>query len=166
MNIIAGSILVAFSLLGCAREPLSPAAPGVDIPLTRFTTEPSSFLHYSGFNTSARTIVGDRLTWRAVWDALYRRQSEIPPLPEVDFSKEEILVAALGERGSGGFSIVFQGASGNDSGGVDVVVKSGSPGNGCAALTVLTQPVDIARIPKVNGAVHFVERASVSNCGR
>jgi hypothetical protein len=111
-------------------------------------------------------IVGDQLTWRGVWSEMYQRVSEVPPLPEIDFSKEEVLVAALGERGSGGYSIVFQGASANDSGGVDVVVQSGSPGKGCAALTVLTQPVDIARIPRVTGAIHFVERTNVSNCGQ
>lgn len=166
MKNLIGSVLVAFGLLGCAREPLSPSTPGADVPLTRFTTEPSSFLHFSGLNTPARLVVGDQSTWRAVWTEIYGRGSEVPPLPDIDFSKEEILVAALGTRGSSGYSIVFQTASANDSGGVDVIVQSGSPGSGCAALTVLTQPVDIARIPKVSGAIHFVERTNVSNCGQ
>jgi hypothetical protein len=165
MKIIVASLLASVGLLGCASQPLAPTT-GVDVPLARFAAEPSSFLYFSGLNTPARLVVEDRLTWQAVWSEMYGRGSEVPPLPDIDFSKEEILVAALGTRGSSGYSVVFKRASGNDTGGVDVVVQSGSPGKNCVTLTVLTQPVDIARIPKVSGTIHFVERASVSNCGQ
>lgn len=87
-------------------------------------------------------------------------------MPAVDFANEEILVAALGERGSSGYSIVFEGASANDKGEIDVVVRFGAPGKNCATLTVLTQPVDIARIPKTAAIVRFVERSSVTQCGQ
>jgi hypothetical protein len=166
MTRFIGIIVIAVGISGCTGESPSSPTPGVVVPLTRFTTEPSSFLYFSGLNIPARLVVDDQSTWRAVWSDMYGRVSEVPPVPDIDFSKEEILVAALGTRGSSGYSIVFQGASGNDSGGVDVIVQSGSPGKGCAALTVLTQPVDIARIPRVSGAIHFVERTNVSSCGQ
>ena len=87
-------------------------------------------------------------------------------MPAVDFANEEILIAALGERGSSGYSIVFEGASANGKGEIDVVVHSDAPGKSCPALTVLTQPVDIARIPTTTAMIRFVETTSVTHCGQ
>ena len=163
MKAFVGFAIVALGLMGCTSE--TSLAPGADVPLTRFTNAPFSFLSFSGLNTSLRLVVRDDATWQAVWSGLYEGQSRVPPLPAVDFSKEEVLVAALGQRGSGGYSIVFGGAVGDESGGVDVVVQSRSPGKTCGTPAVITQPVDIAKIPKTAGDIRFVEHASVSDCG-
>lgn len=88
----------------------------------------------------------------------------MPALPDIDFSREILVVAALGERGSSGYIIVFEGAVENGAGGVDVVVRSLSPARNCGTLTVLTQPVDIARIPVKYASVRFVERKGTAMC--
>ena len=157
--------VVAFTLGGCSSQEISPPSTGVEVPIVRLRAEPSSFTAFSGFRESSRLVIRDRDAWRSIWSKLYERTSPIPPMPEIDFANEVVVVAALGERGSGGFNVVFSGATENDSGGIDVTVRAASPGDRCAMLTVLTQPVDIARVPRVYSSIRFVERNEVVNCG-
>ena len=165
MKSFVGIAVLAFTLGGCTNQEPSVPSIGVEVPIVRLRAEPSSFAAYSGFHESTRLVIRDRDAWRSTWNKLYERTSPIPPMPEIDFSNEVVMVAALGERGSGGYNVVFSGATENESGGIDVIVRATSPGDRCARLTVLTQPVDIARVPRTYGSIRFVERQAVVNCG-
>lgn len=109
-------------------------------------------------------MIRDVATWQSAWNTLYQGRSEIPALPNIDFSKESVVLAALGERGSGGYGVLFTGATENQAGGVNVVVMSVTPGGGCGLPTVLTQPADVARIPARYSLVQFVEQDQVVKC--
>ena len=86
-----------------------------------------------------------------------------PALPDVDFAREMVVVAALGERRSGGYAIVLDSATGR--GGTLVVhLRTRSPDARCAVTGALTQPVDAARLPRHDGPVEFRERAEVVRC--
>jgi hypothetical protein len=139
--------------------------PGASLPIVRLRSEPYSFTFSSGFDKPARLVVRDALTWQAVWNQIYLLESPVPPLPVVDFSRDMIVVVALGSRSTGGYSILIGGASEAANNGVAVIVDSSSPGSHCAVTEAFTQPVDIARVPLHDGAVSFVERSHVSNCG-
>jgi hypothetical protein len=139
-------------------------APGASLPIVRLRSEPYSFTFYSGLDRPARLVVRDAVTWRAVWNQIYLRQSPLPPLPAVDFSRDMIVVVALGSRSTGGYSILVGGASEAANNGVAVTVDSSSPGSNCVVTEAFTQPVDIARVPLRDGTVRFVERSHVSNC--
>jgi hypothetical protein len=164
MKSFVGLVFVGLSLVACGDQELSSPSVGVEVPIVRLRAEPYSFSFFTGLHESTRLIVRDRDTWRSTWNKLYDGQSPVPALPDIDFSKEMVVVAALGERGSGGYSIVFENASEDEAGGVNVVVRSTSPGRGCAAPTVLTQPADLAKIPNRYASIRFIEREEVRNC--
>jgi hypothetical protein len=164
MKSFVGIAVVAFTFGGCSSKEISSPSTGVEVPIVRLRAEPSSFTAFSGFRESSRLVIRDRGAWRSIWDKLYQRTSLVPALPEIDFSNEVIVVAALGERGSGAYNVVFGGATENESGGIDVVVRVISPGNRCALPAVLTQPVDLARVPRAYDSIRFVERKEVVNC--
>src|SRR5262245_64975265 len=86
-----------------------------------------------------------------------------PPVPEVDFSREMVVVAALGRRPSSGYEIVFTGASEAD-GVVTMELETKAPGPRCVTLSVITAPVDLARVPKRDGRVVFRPTPTVVNC--
>jgi len=156
--------LAGFSLLGCSTEqPLSPST-GVEVPIVRFRSEGYSYSSFSGAKKSTRVVVRDAIAWQSVWNTLHQGISVVPALPIIDFSKESVVFAALGERGSGGYGVVFKGASENQAGGLNVVVMSVLPGGGCGYPTVMTQPVDIARIPARYSLVQFVEEDEEVKC--
>ncbi|MES3035586.1 MAG: protease complex subunit PrcB family protein [Gemmatimonadota bacterium] len=117
----------------------------------------------SGLTAAQRTVIRDEVAWRAAWVSIWQNLSPQPELPAVDFAQEMIVVAALGERGSGGFSIVIDSASRTPTG-ATVVVHVTSPGANCMNTMAITAPVDVARVPRVTGTVTFRERTSVSDC--
>ena len=168
-----GAIALAVALGACAgADPASPPGnvvtppgdPGTTITVVRLRSEPYSFAYYSGLSESDRIVVRDEVTWQAMWKQVWRNAGRVPDLPAVDFSREMILVAALGTRGSGGYGILIDGATEAGADGIDVVIRSISPGTSCARTAALTQPVDIARLPLRAGKIEFTERAEVSSC--
>jgi hypothetical protein len=80
------------------------------------------------------------------------------PLPEIDFSKEMIVVAAMGLRPSSGYAILIDGACEVD-GKVEVFVSSVEQVS-CGDIGVfpaMTAPADAVRIPRSDLPVVFRE---------
>jgi hypothetical protein len=148
----------------CASsDTVAPGLPGTDVPIVRFRAEPYSFAYNSGLDHTARLVIRDEITWQATWNQIWRGNSEVPSVPAVDFSREMVVVAALGTRSSGGYGIMIDNATETPSNALNIVVRSITPGAKCATTAAFTQPVDIARIP-LRLSVGFTERSEVSEC--
>ena len=166
---LVSAVAVAAIAAGC-RQP-APVAPEATargefaqpVAVTRLRGEPYPLTHYSGLTTAQRLVVRDEAAWRDAWAAIWRDATPAPPLPSIDFAREMVVVAALGERNSGGYGILIDSAAASG-GGLRVFVRTTSPGPRCFVTGALTQPVDAARLPRVDGPVEFVERAEVTDC--
>ena len=166
MSRLLGLGAAAFAMLGaaCASLDLSTSLPGTPISISRLRSEPFSFSHYSGFENPARIVVRDAEQWAAVWAQTFNNVTPVPPRPAIDFSQEMVVVVALGVRSSGGYGILIDGASEIGADEVAIAVRSISPAARCVVTAALTQPVDIARMPRHDGPVRFVERNEVHYC--
>jgi hypothetical protein len=133
------------------------------VPVNRLRAEPYSFTYSSGLRQPERLIVRDLTTWRAVWAAIWRNITPVPEPPVVDFAREMIVVAALGERQSGGFGIFIESAR-VTSNGLAVGIRTVAPGPRCNTFGASTQPVDIARLSRIDGVVRFTDVAVVADC--
>jgi len=107
--------------------------------------------------------VSDAQQWAQAWSAIWRNHSPEPALPQIDFTQERVVVAALGQRNSGGYGILVESAAQHPDY-VEVVVQKVSPGARCGTTAALTQPVDVARIPAGTLPVRFRERGTVQEC--
>ena len=169
MNQRVRSVAVVFTAVtaACAHPEAtpSPGTPGDPVPIVRLRAEPYSFAFYSGLENPDRIVVRDQALWQAVWAQIYSRQSRVAPVPAIDFSQEMLVVVALGTRSSGGYGILVNGASEGQSAGLVVTVRSISPGRSCGRTAALTQPIDIARVPRREGNLSFVEQSQVTDCG-
>jgi hypothetical protein len=156
--------LIPFALC-CVACGSSPFAPGGDQPLALARLQPGSgsFAYYTALRESQRLIVRDQAQWQDVWTAIWRTHTATPPLPAIDFTREMVVVAALGERPSGGFSIFVDSAF-ESAVGVTIAIRTVSPGSGCGVTAVFTQPVDIARLPLRTASITFDERPPVLAC--
>jgi hypothetical protein len=163
-NRVVAAVAIAIALGGCSSPQGSTSPPGTSIPITRFRAEPYSFAFNSGVEQPERLVVRDSAAWNTLWIRIHARQSPIPPLPTVDFTREMVVFASLGTRSSGGYSILLDSASEAGSGAIDVVVRSVSPGPRCGVTAALTEPVDIAKLPRRDTPVQFVERSETTNC--
>ena len=143
----------------------APSAPDAQEPLNiiRLRREPVSFAYVSGFDQPRQFVVRDANAWQQTWADIWRNHVPPPPLPSIDFESEMVVVAALGTRPSGGFSVFIDSASAGPEG-VVVRVRALSPGSNCAVTLAVTQPVDVARAPRRDGAVEFTERHEIQDC--
>ena len=154
-------LVTALGAGGCS----SPSGPSTKtaLSLVRFRSESQSFLMFSGYDQPQTVVVRDRDTWQRIWNEIYRRMTPVPPLVEVDFSNEMVVMAAQGSQPSSGFEILFTSASETD-GAVTVEVEARAPGPRCVTLAVMTSPLDLARIPTRSGTVFFRTTPTVVNC--
>ena len=53
-----------------------------------------------GISQRARLVIRDRAEFNELWDKIMSTTSDKPPLPEVDFSREMLIVAAMGQQPS------------------------------------------------------------------
>jgi hypothetical protein len=126
---------------------------------------------------SGRSLELHAETFRAIrsqqgWDDLWRLAAPNPslqadqsiPAPDVDFTKTVVLVAALGTRPTGGYSVIIQSAF-DDGAVIHVHVLEVRPtGPDCTAVTVITHPVSIALIPRSDRQVRFEISAADLDC--
>ncbi|MES2521248.1 MAG: protease complex subunit PrcB family protein [Gemmatimonadota bacterium] len=163
--------LAGLTSLGCRKpEPVSPDGEGVLDPsvlpaqplvITRLRSGPESFTYSSGITDARRTVIRDDAAWRSAWAEIWARTGPTPPpLPAIDFTRDMIVLASLGQRNSGGYSITVDSAS-RSAGGIVVWVTKLTPGK-CGTTGALTQPVDLASMAKVEGTVTFREREAIS----
>jgi hypothetical protein len=115
----------------------------------------------SGFSSRARRVIQSTAGWDSVATLLFH--SSPPPASSFDFGSETVVVAAMGGRPTGGFSIAVDGAvvSGAE---LVVGVVERSPGRSCTLTQAPTAPVAVARVARAGLPVRFVERKEVYDC--
>jgi hypothetical protein len=162
---LAACLIASIGAAACGPV-FAAAQPGdrAPIPIVRLTTDRAAFSTYSGFGDSLRTVIRDSVLWRQVWRQIHRPYVPQPEVPRIDFDREMVILAAMGTRRSGGYGVVIEGAE-RDSAAIEVDVRSTSPAAGCPVESVMTQPVDVARIPASARTVRFRERRVVTSCG-
>jgi hypothetical protein len=149
---------------GAAGGPVSPPTPPAPPPAAPDAAPALEPIRgpFAGYPGTERLVVKDAARWREVWAALQGGLRDAPP-PEVDFAREMVLVAALGSRPTGGFTVGFERP--RLEGGVLVVdVVEGRPGPGCMVTQAFTQPVAVARLARHEGEVRFADVRRVNRC--
>jgi hypothetical protein len=155
-------VLVFTVLLASCNSPTEPSG-NEPLTLTRLRADASPYSYNSALVQSQRLVIRDQAAWQQAWTTMWVITNRPPALPTIDFSREMVIVAALGERPTGGYGIFLDGAT-ESATGVTINVRTVSPGNGCAVTLALTRPVDIARVTRRDGNVSFAELSSVQHC--
>ena len=164
-HVLASFLVLVLSSAGYSIPQGAREGPGRSVPVTRLvvtTGSNTSPIWNAGIWDELRIVIRDRETWDSVWkricstsDPLFRNVStSLPPLPEIDFSREIIVVAAMGRRPNGGYRIIVNCARERDNR-LELEVQNISP---CGAdYAIMTAPVDIVRLPKTDLPVTFRE---------
>ena len=142
---------------------VDPGTPVPIMPLSPRRCPTCPFTATSGIKGRLRLLVRDHDAWLDVWKAINQPRVPMPPLPEIDFSREMLVVVGLGEKRTGGYSIVVDRAY-ESAEQLEIEVVSQSPGRNCVLTQVLTQPVDIARLPRTHRSVAFHDTEVVHEC--
>lgn len=118
---------------------------------------------YSGVTERRRDVIVSDAEWRAFWELVHARVTPMPPALELDFAESVVIVAAMGGRVTGGYTIDIDGVH-RTAEGVVIEVTETSPGAGCLLTQAMTWPVVAVAVPRVGGEVAFIERESVRDC--
>ncbi len=167
-------LCLAAALAGCTPTPAartdaaSPetrtAMPQESIALRRFPEEvQGGFRGGSGIQEPARQAVRDAAAWREAWSRLTARAGPPGAAPEVDFAREMVLVAALGQRRSGGYAIRIESVRAEGGELVASVVES-SPGPRCGVTMALTAPADAVVVTRTSLPIRWTARQVVTDC--
>jgi len=133
--------------------PMGPKFPGLRVP----------FRTSCGLEDQLRLVVRDRAAWEDIWKRIHSigpshlPDPATPALPEIDFSREMVIVAAMGQRPTSGYGIIIDRAYAYERNyRLEVLVRN-VENRKCGGLTVVTSPVDIVRLPKTDRSVVFRE---------
>jgi hypothetical protein len=122
--------------------------------------------------TSAAKAITTAQQWHAFWREARSHQAEdldesckVRALPRVDFDKYTLLVLALGQRPTGGYSAVFQYAY-ESSSRIEVAALELRPnGKDCTTTQAFTYPVTFALIPRTEKPVQIQVKYADLQCG-
>lgn len=116
----------------------------------------------AGISERARLVIHNREEFNKLWQQIMRQASDKPPLPEVDFSREMLIVAAMGSQSST-YEILIDSACEVDNQ-LEVLVRSTRflPCGAYAGL--LPETLDIVRLPKTDLPVVFRETEVTRDC--
>ena len=175
LALIVFAILTSLSLRFGVQEPTicrgrplpitilpGPTMQSIALPL-RFGGErpmPLPWVHSFPSKDGFRLVIRNRNEFSDFWQRLTAPIGAgrwVPPVPEIDFSKEMIIVAAMGVRPSPGYAVIIDGACEVD-GHVEVFVTSIEEGAKCGPVPgVVTAPADAVRIPQTDLPIVFRE---------
>ncbi|MCX7643338.1 MAG: alkaline phosphatase family protein, partial [Armatimonadetes bacterium] len=112
--------------------------------------------NHCGITEPRRIVITDAEEWKELWEQVHKDKIPAPKAPAVDFSKNMVLAAFMGQKPSSGYAIQIAEVAWND-GEVLVKVREGTPAKGAILLQVLTQPFHIVVVPRVEAKVRFVD---------
>ena len=140
---------------GTLGERQSVFVPSQDVTLAKQT--------HSGYAASERTVIQSATEWPSIWSKIHSGQSPEPALVTPDFSNEDAVIAAMGEKNSGGYTITIDSVTRHERGSI-VYVTERSPSAGCVTPAVITYPVHAVRAPRSSGPYQWRERSETVNC--
>lgn len=147
--------LLPFLVLGCTDSPTD--AGNLSVEFETILQAPDS-----GLTNEGQQVVRNQTDWARVWGDLHAHASPAPPLPDIDFGRDIIVVTAMGERPDSCYNIEV----------AEVIVRGGrvsirvvqTTTVGCACATVITHPVHVIRVRLVLPGIDFDVVQRTENC--
>lgn len=101
----------------------------------------------SGYRKADRMVIGSKERWNGLWRKHTLDLLPPPPVPEIDFTRDEVIAVFAGEKSSSGYSIrVAAVETSNDSEILIVKIRQDKPGK--IAEDVITRPYHMVSIPR------------------
>lgn len=118
---------------------------------------------YSGVQTQRFETIRDEAGLRSLWQVHVKNLSSPTDLPDVDFSKEMVIVAFAGQKNSGGYQLNITGFQRHD-GHIKVSLSLTQPGPDCLVTEAATQPYVIVKAKQSSEPVSFQVSSKTFSC--
>ncbi|MGI8546923.1 MAG: protease complex subunit PrcB family protein [Gemmatimonadaceae bacterium] len=126
-------------------------------PYTRIMSAPTS-----GFTESENLVLKTDAGLASAWKTVH---AGIPgnPAPAIDMAHNMVVLIALGQRSTGGYTVRFDSLT-TEAAGAVVRYTVTSPGPGCMNTQMITSPIDVVSVPRIDGTVRFEKTDAVNRC--
>lgn len=154
------AIAMFLLLASCNGESSSPT--GVDgvVPFTTVHKEQAT-----GLRARRAEVISRADVWQRTWDEIVANRSPKPPLPAVDFERNLLILASLGETGDACRSIAIDGVE-RRGGELQVSIKESRRPMNCVCPPVAVAPVHVVSVPRAATGAAFSYRAvTEGSCG-
>lgn len=119
----------------------------------------------SAFVTKTNQTILDKEEFKKVWDIAFANFMNKKSLPEIDFENKMVLLVAMGEHNSGGYTIKINKIEEFDEN-IVVTIGEKKPGKTCMTTSVMTYPYQIVSLKKSEKEVIFKTIEKVYECSK
>lgn len=144
-------------LLACGGQ--LPTSPAHGVPIVTVVAAQSS-----GIDAGREEVIRDPEAWERAWREIHARRTPAAALPAVDFSRQMLLLVALGERPDGCHDVEIAGVE-RAGDALRVTAHEIVPGPGCICTMALVQPVHVVGVERAAGEVRFAKLRVERACG-
>ena len=134
-------------------------SPGASVPFDSVT-----HASVSGVVDPARRAIRSPSDWEDVWAQINSGLQPVPALPQVDFDRETLVLAAAGRRANACYAIEITAAEMRSDGAVVLDIQETVPGSSCGCLQVETHPVHVVKLGLLSSRELFVDRSPRQSC--
>lgn len=110
-----------------------------------------------------RVVISDAATWAAFWDEFHGAVEPKPALPPVDFTRQAVIAATMGQRPTGGY-VIEVAAVFEAEGRLYPLIRETSPEASCVVSQVITAPAVAVIVDRADPDVSFVEEGRTTRC--
>jgi hypothetical protein len=161
MRVDVAILMAALAVAGCSGDPAGPEMPRQAVAVA--TQAVLAATPWSGYTTAERVVITTDAEWSAAWARIHQGHSPQPPRPVVDFSRDVVILAAMGTRPSTGYSVSITEVRVH-AGTFYVRVVEQAPGRRCATGDAITAPIHAVRAPREATAAQFVAVRTETRC--
>lgn len=119
---------------------------------------------YSGIKAKRGEVISSMERWSAVWNEIHASHSPQPPLPQIDFGTDTVVLATMGENPDACWTVAIESVELRGRR-LQVTVKEKRGQLSCACLTVTVQPVHVVRISRIASSGEFTFRRVIEGPG-
>lgn len=161
----ARTILLGLLLAGCAGDGATAVDHGLGQRLAVVTPGTGGTVLATSFASipAQDRVIRDSNAWQSLWTEAFRQQQPVPQTPAVDFSRDMVLLVAIGSRPSGGYAVSIDSVV-QYQGGLVVEATERMPGRSCITTAVLTSPAVGIRVPIATGEIRFRRQQRAVEC--
>jgi hypothetical protein len=118
---------------------------------------------YTSIADKREVVITNNADYQKLMSEVYSNLDQMPRIPDVDFTKNDVVGVFMGAKSNGGYSInVDKVIKRSDA--VTVSVYETSAGKNCSVTEAITQPYEIVKVPKLNQKVKFLYKQRVKDC--
>lgn len=159
---VALIVVAALAPYACSAPSSAPLQPDPSVVTPVMESKVLLVSTTSGFTAPAELVLRDDAALAAAWKTA-NAGTVGSPAPSIDFASQMVVLVALGERRTGGYTVRIDSVS-RDAGGALVRYTATSPGPSCMTAQMITAPVIAVAVPRVDGTVRFQRSDATDRC--